>query len=55
VTRINCCAEARWISAETGIPVDVAHKVLIYDMRYLELMGIAHGPPIEDHEVQAVL
>jgi hypothetical protein len=51
---VNCCAEARWIEAETGIPAEVAHRVLIYDMRYLEMLGIAHGPPVENHEIQPI-
>lgn len=49
---VNCCNEARWIAAETNIDVDVVHRILIWDLRYLELLGIAGGPPVEDHDVQ---
>lgn len=49
---INCCAEALWIAAETGLPAEVVHTVLIHDLRYLQLMGVAEGPETGDHEIQ---
>jgi hypothetical protein len=49
---VNCCNEARWIAAETGIPVETVHTVLVYDLRYLEGLGLVSGPPVEDHDLQ---
>lgn len=49
---VNCCAEARWIAAETGLPAEVVHTVLVYDLRYLQGLGLADGPLAEDHELQ---
>lgn len=51
----DCCAAARWIAAESGLPVETTHKVLQWEVRYLMALGVINGGPDPlDHPLQGI-